>query len=417
MPEFICVRCCECGSAQSIQRPKSRKFACRLCALKQSVRHVYAVSFSAAEIRTIVMALNAQRAQREQQDEEHAVSQAQQEQGDEEDDGEDDERELEEQEDAAAAHTGELNTYHSAPRVDWSVFAADEAPAPPSHARMNGSASVNPTGYSFGQLQQTTSPAASPYSPARSRAPKRTRASPARPPLRALDNASAAASADHWSAAPHSFAAASLCVVAPPAALPGGGGTSITPGSRWSAFFEDDDAETSNSSGSGTQWPPTKLRRVDTSAAMPSNGSSGGFAFAGKDDLHSGGNSSLSAAPPPQRPLTGQLQPLGSSQTVTRTAATPSNIWKQGHAFQVSSAARNDAAAAPSVTSPSLAAPPPPPPVAAVSSQLPRLSFSSSDWDSGIQAPPSAASRSQAPALASSTVPPRASLWSAFAEE
>jgi len=106
------------------------------------------------------------------------------------------------------------------------------------------------------------------------------------------------------------------------------------------ALFGDDDAVTSSnntgggnsSSGSGVQWPPTKPRRVETNTTAPSNGSSGGFSFASKDNLQS-----YSAdATLPQRPVTGQLQrqvqqPLGCSQKVMRpAAATPTNIWKQG---------------------------------------------------------------------------------------
>jgi len=79
-------------------------------------------------------------------------SQTQQEEGDEEDEGEDGEGEggPKEQEATAAVRTDELNTHHPAPRVDWSVFAADEVPAPP--ARW-GSASVSLSGYGFGSLQ------------------------------------------------------------------------------------------------------------------------------------------------------------------------------------------------------------------------------------------------------------------------
>lgn len=56
--EWIGVRCVECLTYQSIQRPKPRgtklpssRFSCRLCSHPQSVQHVFAVSYNANDVR------------------------------------------------------------------------------------------------------------------------------------------------------------------------------------------------------------------------------------------------------------------------------------------------------------------------------------------------------------------------------
>jgi len=69
MPEYIAVRCFDelCGMFQGctsvsqfkvIQKPKSKKFQCRVCSKKQSVIKSYATSFKASDIRPIIQELN-----------------------------------------------------------------------------------------------------------------------------------------------------------------------------------------------------------------------------------------------------------------------------------------------------------------------------------------------------------------------
>jgi hypothetical protein len=70
MPLFIAVRCV-CGAFQVIQDPKSRKFTCRLCGLKnQSIRKVYAKSEAAKDVRAVVMRLSMTRAAADSEEQE-----------------------------------------------------------------------------------------------------------------------------------------------------------------------------------------------------------------------------------------------------------------------------------------------------------------------------------------------------------
>ena len=61
MPLYVAVRCV-CGAFQAIQSPKSKKFQCRVCGQKQSVRKVYAKSEAAKDVRGVVMRLSMSRA-------------------------------------------------------------------------------------------------------------------------------------------------------------------------------------------------------------------------------------------------------------------------------------------------------------------------------------------------------------------
>lgn len=63
------VRCYSCGTFQAKQRTKSKKWNCKLCGSKQSLRKVYACSSKAADIRPIVMNLNMARSHQNLEDE------------------------------------------------------------------------------------------------------------------------------------------------------------------------------------------------------------------------------------------------------------------------------------------------------------------------------------------------------------
>lgn len=65
MPEYIVV-CCfnqSCGLFQTIQKPKSNKWICRVCQSKQSVIKSYAISYKASDLRPIVQKYNLQKGQ------------------------------------------------------------------------------------------------------------------------------------------------------------------------------------------------------------------------------------------------------------------------------------------------------------------------------------------------------------------
>ena len=67
MPDFVCVQCFSCHTFQVQQVKKSRKFACKLCGAKQSVRKVFTLSPHAKHVRHMVQALNLARGRLEQE--------------------------------------------------------------------------------------------------------------------------------------------------------------------------------------------------------------------------------------------------------------------------------------------------------------------------------------------------------------
>eukprot|EP00808_Paulinella_micropora_P029062 g15049.t1 len=72
MPTFVCVRCFDCGLFQGIQKPKSKKFVCKICHQKQSIRKVYASSDAAKDIRELVMDRNRQQGEAQQEEQQEA---------------------------------------------------------------------------------------------------------------------------------------------------------------------------------------------------------------------------------------------------------------------------------------------------------------------------------------------------------
>lgn len=266
MPEFICVKCCSCHTAQSIQRPKSRKYSCRLCQQKQSVKHVYAISYDARDIRAVVMQLN----MRQQQDEQIAAD------DDEEDDSGGEERDDEEQRydgddyRAAGAHgtSGAAPQAARPPPTDWSAFLQEEEEREEAHRPY---APVHPQPNSASFVVAQSSAAAISQASSR-RAPKRTRA---RNPLRSLDSTQAAAAptAAHSSYPDpfHSSTAAAVAAAADSAESYASPAISADPvaaataavsfSDRWSVFFDDED-----SGGLECAQPPAKQQRTDGAA-------------------------------------------------------------------------------------------------------------------------------------------------------
>lgn len=270
MPEFICVKCCSCHTAQSIQRPKSRKYACRLCQQKQSVKHVYAISFDARDIRAVVMQLN----MKQQQDEQIAAEDDEEEEegsgGEERDDDQEQQYDGDDYR-AAGAYEQSRAAPPAArrPPTDWSAFMEEEEqreeaqrPYAPLHSQQSSTAFV--VAPSFAATMSQTPPR---------RTPKRTRASPARNSLRSLGNAPVAAPRAaarssypdpfHSSSAAAAAAAAdSTDFYASPAASAAPAATaSVSYSDRWSAFFDDDD-----SAGLELAQPPSKQQRTDGAA-------------------------------------------------------------------------------------------------------------------------------------------------------
>lgn len=75
MQEFYAVQCFQCKQFQVVQKRKDRKFNCKLCGNKQSVRKVVARSTKAADVRKFVQQLNLRRGQAaEQYDDIHGGS-------------------------------------------------------------------------------------------------------------------------------------------------------------------------------------------------------------------------------------------------------------------------------------------------------------------------------------------------------
>ena len=58
MPIYIVARCFSCEMFQVIQKPKSKKFKCRMCNEKQSVRKIYCSSDKAKDCRIVVQQYN-----------------------------------------------------------------------------------------------------------------------------------------------------------------------------------------------------------------------------------------------------------------------------------------------------------------------------------------------------------------------
>mmetsp|Transcript_8911 Transcript_8911/g.16417 ORF Transcript_8911/g.16417 Transcript_8911/m.16417 type:complete len:197 (+) Transcript_8911:109-699(+) len=67
MPNFIVVQCGSCARFQVVQQPKSKKFGCRMCGEKNSVRRIYAGSTKASEVRPVCQRLNMRRGEREEE--------------------------------------------------------------------------------------------------------------------------------------------------------------------------------------------------------------------------------------------------------------------------------------------------------------------------------------------------------------
>jgi hypothetical protein len=280
-----------------------------MCGLKQSVRHVYAVSFAAKDIRPVVMGLNEKRQRDEQAGEAYALQLAQQQDGDDDDhdDDENEEQHLDDESSAAASegssnqtrgahnHLPHRQAHAAAPRlppVDWSVFSSAEeeggSTASSAHFSTTSSSSA-----SFAFAERSAAPVESRSSPARSRAPKRPRASPAREPLRSLDNAPAHGSSE-WSAASFAVAAASSPVSAACASSIGTGLRSSVPSlsgavpfasspapssspvsNRWSAFFDNEEEDGGGNGGTEAQEseqpPAAKYARVEPNNANNSS--------------------------------------------------------------------------------------------------------------------------------------------------
>ncbi|KAK8832828.1 hypothetical protein WA577_001646, partial [Blastocystis sp. JDR] len=66
MPEYIVVCCYECKLFQGQQVNKQKKFTCKVCGAKQSVRHIFAKTDYPKNIRSIVQELNQKRVQMEE---------------------------------------------------------------------------------------------------------------------------------------------------------------------------------------------------------------------------------------------------------------------------------------------------------------------------------------------------------------
>eukprot|EP00177_Eucheuma_denticulatum_P004640 GFKZ01008443.1.p1 GENE.GFKZ01008443.1~~GFKZ01008443.1.p1 ORF type:complete len:288 (-),score=35.67 GFKZ01008443.1:82-945(-) len=67
MQEFYAVQCFQCKQFQVAQKRKDRKFNCKICGNKQSVRKIAARSHKAADVRKFVQQLNLRRGQAAEQ--------------------------------------------------------------------------------------------------------------------------------------------------------------------------------------------------------------------------------------------------------------------------------------------------------------------------------------------------------------
>jgi predicted RNA-binding Zn-ribbon protein involved in translation (DUF1610 family) len=68
MPNFLALRCVECGRFQVQQQTKKAKFTCPVCGTSQSVLKVYATACRAKTVREVVATLNRQLGELELQD-------------------------------------------------------------------------------------------------------------------------------------------------------------------------------------------------------------------------------------------------------------------------------------------------------------------------------------------------------------
>lgn len=66
MPEYLCLRCCNCKRYVVQQRKKVKKWQCMLCRQKQSLKHIYGISNSAKDIRLLVQDWNMSRGEDEE---------------------------------------------------------------------------------------------------------------------------------------------------------------------------------------------------------------------------------------------------------------------------------------------------------------------------------------------------------------
>lgn len=58
MPEFYAVQCFQCEQYQVAQARKDRRFSCKLCGAKQSVRRIFARSHAAKDVRSFIQEMN-----------------------------------------------------------------------------------------------------------------------------------------------------------------------------------------------------------------------------------------------------------------------------------------------------------------------------------------------------------------------
>ncbi|KYQ91457.1 hypothetical protein DLAC_08424 [Tieghemostelium lacteum] len=61
MVEYICIQCYACSMFQSKQKAKVNTFQCKVCGEKQSIRKIYAISYTPKDVRTIVQQYNEKR--------------------------------------------------------------------------------------------------------------------------------------------------------------------------------------------------------------------------------------------------------------------------------------------------------------------------------------------------------------------